>query len=573
MLKTMTVRAAVGAVLAGLSLSTHANGEPVRPINVPAGDLVAALEKLSRQAAVDLVFQPDQLKSFRTEGVSGTYTPQEAIRILLKGTPLELRTDASSGAMVIAPAPATSSPERLLTGPTFVPVDDRMDDAGRKGLAVVDIDVTSGQYTRVPITADAAREIDSLTWQSDRRIEVCLSDGSCEFFEKNANQWRPGRADRKKEAIEAAMPIQVRIQQDMNTPPALHAVDLRTGERRVIFDLNPQLANLAARIKVEMVHWTTPSGRRWRGRLYLPVVRDDERRFPLVIQTHGYAPENQFSIYGQGDIDGVPLGPGWSVYLASILADHGIAVIQIGGPDPGTGSSAETARWARRYEAFVEGVETLVRDLSERDVIDPHKVGLMGHSATGRYVEYALVHSSLVFAAAIASDYADNNYLQAAVYGWPEDNGIGARAFGDGLQMWLENAPAFNVERIQTPFMMAVTSSAGGLSSLIWGWEMFSRLRRLERPVEYYVIPDLPHGSHVLQNPRQLLALQTRALDWWRFWLLGEEDRNDPSKRQQYESWNALKRKHQADRLKGRAPLRRWEAHGVRLPEDPRGAR
>ena len=109
MLKTPIVRPALVALICSVAFTAHAIADAPKRIEVPAGELVVALETLSRQAAVDLVFQPDQLKPFRTDGVSGTYTPQDAIRILLKGTPLELRTDASSGAMVIAAAAPKSS--------------------------------------------------------------------------------------------------------------------------------------------------------------------------------------------------------------------------------------------------------------------------------------------------------------------------------------------------------------------------------------------------------------------------------------------------------------------------------
>jgi iron complex outermembrane recepter protein len=109
MLKTSMIRSALAALACSLSFTTHAIADAPKRIDVPAGELIAALETLSRQAAVDLVFQPDQLKSFRTEGVRGTYSPQDAIRILLQGKPLQLHTDASSGAMVIAPAAAPKS--------------------------------------------------------------------------------------------------------------------------------------------------------------------------------------------------------------------------------------------------------------------------------------------------------------------------------------------------------------------------------------------------------------------------------------------------------------------------------
>ncbi|MBL8265435.1 STN domain-containing protein, partial [Steroidobacter sp.] len=72
-------------------------------IDVPAGNLVAALKSLAAQVDVELVYQAEQLKNLRTEGVKGTLSPQEAIGILLKGTDLQVQT-SPSGAMVIAPA-------------------------------------------------------------------------------------------------------------------------------------------------------------------------------------------------------------------------------------------------------------------------------------------------------------------------------------------------------------------------------------------------------------------------------------------------------------------------------------
>jgi hypothetical protein len=82
---------------------------------------------------------------------------------------------------------------------------------------------------------------------------------------------------------------------------------------------------------------------------------------------------------------------------------------------------------------------------------------------------------------------------------------------------------------------------------------MFSRLRFLHKPVELYVIPDIKHGSHQIQNPRQQLALQGRAMDWWRFWLLNEEDA-DAGKREQYAARHILRDQHAADLSHPRSP-------------------
>ncbi len=91
-----------------LTLAAHAMAEPPKAVQVPPGPLVPALESLSKQMTLELIYQPKQLESIKTRGVSGTYTPQDAVRILLEGTPLEVRVDAS-GAMAVVPRDAGSS--------------------------------------------------------------------------------------------------------------------------------------------------------------------------------------------------------------------------------------------------------------------------------------------------------------------------------------------------------------------------------------------------------------------------------------------------------------------------------
>lgn len=76
-------------------------------IDVPAGDLITALETLARQADVDLVYQNAQLKGLATRGVQGNLSPRDAVLKLLEGTPLQLRTDPDTGAILIT-RPAAS---------------------------------------------------------------------------------------------------------------------------------------------------------------------------------------------------------------------------------------------------------------------------------------------------------------------------------------------------------------------------------------------------------------------------------------------------------------------------------
>jgi outer membrane receptor protein involved in Fe transport len=84
-----------------MSLALPAVADSIRQINVPAGDLVQALESLARQLDVSIVYQAPQLAGLKTHGVSGKLTSQEAVKKLLEGTSLTVNVD-STGAMLIS---------------------------------------------------------------------------------------------------------------------------------------------------------------------------------------------------------------------------------------------------------------------------------------------------------------------------------------------------------------------------------------------------------------------------------------------------------------------------------------
>ena len=108
MLKGLVLRSTLIAFICSICFAAHAMADPSVPVNVPPGDLSSALATLAKQSGVEFVYQADQVRGLRTGGVRGTYTAPDAVRILLKGTPLELRVDPT-GAMLIAPprAPTT----------------------------------------------------------------------------------------------------------------------------------------------------------------------------------------------------------------------------------------------------------------------------------------------------------------------------------------------------------------------------------------------------------------------------------------------------------------------------------
>lgn len=312
----------------------------------------------------------------------------------------------------------------------------------------------------------------------------------------------------------------VRVEEDPNTSPTIVAIDVDTKRKATLVDLNPQFSTLLF-ARVETVRWPGPDGRLVSGGLYLPPGFAPGRRYPLVIQTHGFDPEAFW-------ID----GPWSTAFAAQPLAGRGIAVLQV---DDSFGDSINTPQEVKRA---MGAYESAIEFLDEKGIVDRDRVGLMGFSRTCLHVKYALTHSSQRFAAALASDGFDGGYLEYLV-AFPlaeseMESVAGAAPFGTGLRTWLENSPGFGLDRVRTPIQL----QANAPQSLFEQWEWFAGLRRLNKPVDLVY---LPAGVHILVRPWDRMVSEEKSVDWFCFWLKGEEDPN-PAKAQQYAGWRELRR-------------------------------
>ena len=94
------------------------------------------------------------------------------------------------------------------------------------------------------------------------------------------------------------------------------------------------------------------------------------------------------------------------------------------------------------------------------------------------------------------------------------------------------------MDRVETPLRVQ-TSDPG---SLLYNWHWYSGLSRLGKPVEMIYIPE---GTHVLEKPWDRMTSQQGNVDWFCFWLKGEED-PDPAKAGQYVRWRELRKQQEA---------------------------
>ena len=471
------------------------------------------------------VFKDIYLPPARENSTAPNYIRQYFIVDITKGIirPLWNAPENPLGDVVWSP-----DSQRVVIGPTFLPVL-RTDAVGRSGRATAEVDVVSGHFDCLPVPGPGSY-YRPVRWSNDGILEVAGESedgpkGTSSLFKKLNGTWT--KIEQEAQPSRSLSGVRIELRQDPNTPPALYAVN-ENGAGQLIRELNPRLRKERTLGHVEPVHWNGSDGRAWTGLLYYPVHYCSGQRYPLIVQTHGYSAQ-EFS----------PDGSFTTVFAAQELANRDIAVLQMGGPDSGIEDIVATPSEPRVY---ISGFEGGINHFLELGLAEPGKIGIIGFSRTGWLVEYMITHSSIPLAAAEVADNIDGSYFQYVMDSDEnrafDEKGNGSRPFGKGVEIWARMAPGFNADRVQTPLRMEIDS--GPIDEILTAWEMFSNLRRLRKPVELFVIPDIQHGVHILQNPRQRLASQGGTVDWFCFWLKAEED-PDPAKGAQYKRWHQLR--------------------------------
>ena len=421
------------------------------------------------------------------------------------------------------------------------------------GTAIAEVDLSSHQLTEIHgqaidrSTTHGVICAQAIDWKPDAQLlMLALSQspdtrgGVCEVdqvaaYEKSEFAWHEIGTKPYELALRSTPDgnITISIDQGLNEPPDLKALDHRTGRTKTFTHFNPQFHDLRF-APVSLVTWTASDGTVWSGDLYTPPGYRHTTRIPLVIQTHGCTTD-KFDITGFGS-------GGATGYAAQVLASRGIAVLQVGhcvhlSENPPAAFPYYSDQNARRE---MLGFESAIDLLEGRGIIDRNRVGLQGHSATAWIVVYAAAHSKKAYkyAAVLSTARGDLGYFGylATPYGrlWSSD-GSGALPVGSTFETFRRNALPFNLEGTEAPIM---SQEPDGLRYVPLMWEIHENLKLLGKPEELMIFPD---GTHNLVKPWERLASGEAAVDWFCFWLKDEED-PAAAKKAQYERWIAMRR-------------------------------
>lgn len=374
----------------------------------------------------------------------------------------------------------------------------------------------------VPITDQNLRVV---RWEEGGQELILAPENSGKtadeaHYKKSAETWTPDSEQPGRDG-EGAQP-EISLEEDMNHSPKITAFNARTDQKSLVLDLDPELTEIDL-AREEAITWRATDGHSVTGGLYLPPDFHEGVRYPLVIQTHGFD-ASRFSFDG----------PFSSVFAAQPLAAAGFVVLQVG---PSTEASEDrkalnTSDEAPRQMAAYEGA---IDYLDSRGMIDRNRVGIAGFSRTVFHVSYALTHSKYKFAAAILADGYDAGYLNSLFWWDAQDYSSvnGGPSFGSALSFWLENSPGFNLDKLSAAVRLEYYGSIAPLDA----WQFFAGLSNLDKPVDFVW---LPFGTHLLVKPWERYTSLQGTVDWFNFWLKGQENSAALDKAQN-ERWERLR--------------------------------
>ena len=298
--------------------------------------------------------------------------------------------------------------------------------------------------------------------------------------------------------------------------------------------------------------WTDAQGRRWDGGLMTPAGHDPRHRMPLIIQTYGFADSKFY-------LDGANLSSDFtSGFPGRALLREGFLVLAF----PTRPGNLVPVDEPSANKAFADGVRGAIEALASQGLVDRERVGILGWSATGERVLNLLAFSDVPIRAATLLDGDANTLFSLTItYGFSDSTQVrkeqsnGGGPFGSSLETWVRSDPSLNTDCIDAALRIETYGPW-----VLNNWDIHALMRRQYKPVEMIVIPG---GAHALSRPSERMLSLQGNVDWYRFWLKGEERREpilqgETSERlaAQYARWHQMRELHKPGERAPRCSVR-----------------
>lgn len=291
--------------------------------------------------------------------------------------------------------------------------------------------------------------------------------------------------------------------------PDVHLTNTRFEDPVRLSQANPQQEEYIWP-NVEMIHWTTDSGKKLEGLVYVPENFDATKSYPMMVYF--------YELYGDRKHQHYIPKPTASIIYATEYTSAGYVVFI---PDIryDAGYPAKSA-----YECIMSGTDEV---LAKHPNIDSTRMGLQGQS-WGGYQTAQLITMTNRYKAAMAGAPVSNMFSAYGGIRWGSgfnrqfqyersQSRIG-KTIWDAPELYIENSPIFGIPNIETPLLIMHNDNDGAVP---WyqGIEMFVGMKRLGKPVWML---NYNGDQHNLMKNANRMDLSIRMRQFFDHYLLGE---------------------------------------------------
>ena len=299
--------------------------------------------------------------------------------------------------------------------------------------------------------------------------------------------------------------------QDYNDSPDMFVSGADLKNAKQVTNTNPFLNDYAWG-KSETIDYVTDKWhgmQKLQGTLYYPAGYEPGKQYPMIVYMYEELSDNVHRFVAPTDRD---------YYNTSVWTTHGYFVLQpditFKPRDPGL--------------SVVSCVTAAIKAAEAKGMIDPKKVGVIGHSWGGFDAAFLATHTNGVITTAIAgaaitdliSNYGNGHWSSGILETDHIETGQQRMEVPlyDDLQAYIRNSAVFNAVNTTMPLLIEV----GNVDGTVWwhqGLELYSLLRRAKKPV---VMIEYNNEDHGLSQYKDQRDYQQRILQWFGHYLKGE---------------------------------------------------
>jgi fermentation-respiration switch protein FrsA (DUF1100 family) len=259
----------------------------------------------------------------------------------------------------------------------------------------------------------------------------------------------------------------------------------------------------------ELIDYVTDKGRKLQGALYYPAGYEEGKQYPMIVYNYELLSQNVHRYVVPSDR---------SYYNTSVFTSQGYFVLQ-----PDIVFRIRQPGWS-----VVECITAAVDKVIEMGVVDPDRIGIIGHSMGGFNTSFVATHTNDIFAAAVAgapiadlvSYYGDHHWGSGVAETDHIETGQERMevALYEDFQAYVDNSAVYNVHNMTTPLLLEHGDSDG-----IIAWYQSIMLYNIARRAGKNVVMLGYIGSdHGLRKKHNQKDYQRRILEWFGHYLMGE---------------------------------------------------